>query len=419
LLKPEPVAPGKIISTILKHDRKITSYKLALLRAINDTVLAFPDLRSYQQAVAVPLHILAEYWVAYYWAFCDPRQPIYQGQRSSQRQDLDFRRMLTQLRLEWEQHLLAGSPSRPSDGFFLINEFRLPRKRALYPASLLTTYDQTIKTISRSLENPIRYAGPAGEEWSIFDRPIRFDQLPTSVRPVVAVPGTKPTDRCLIIRAELWQTFRDMSLWVEALCIHEWCLFSERIEQESITPNTTANTSTTVSAQNMLPASARIDRGEIYRLLTDRPDNRRPLTWERNQIEVLLMEGKEFTCPWTHKKIHHNSRYDLDHLLPVSVYPVNELWNLVPADPQFNSHIKRDRLPSPARLAQAEPHLVLAYTHYHSSKSLATAIKEDVALRFATLKAGATPEQFSQQLARAVTNLITEVATSRNLTLFN
>jgi len=48
-----------------------------------------------------------------------------------------------------------------------------------------------------------------------------------------------------------------LSLWIEALCIHEWCLFTERVQQEN---------------------QQKVHRGSIYQLLTDRPDNRRPLT---------------------------------------------------------------------------------------------------------------------------------------------
>jgi hypothetical protein len=32
-------------------------------------------------------------------------------------------------------------------------------------------------------------------------------------------------------------------------------------------------------------------------LLTNRPDNRRPLDWERNQIDLLMMEGRVFDHP--------------------------------------------------------------------------------------------------------------------------
>jgi hypothetical protein len=64
-----------------------------------------------------------------------------------------------------------------------------------------------------------------------------------------------------------------MTLWIEALCLHEWCRLSEAVQPR-----------------------AGVDRGAIYRLLTARPDNRRPLTRERHQIDLLLPEGMTFTC---------------------------------------------------------------------------------------------------------------------------
>jgi hypothetical protein len=37
--------PGEqLLATILKHGNKTTSYKIALLRAINDVVLLYPDV---------------------------------------------------------------------------------------------------------------------------------------------------------------------------------------------------------------------------------------------------------------------------------------------------------------------------------------------------------------------------------------
>lgn len=382
---------NKVISTILKHDRKVTSYKIALLRAINDVVLSFPDVWAFQQDVAVPLRLLAEYWVAYYWPFVAPDSPIYQGQRANGKNDMGFRAELTQFRAEWEQ--FNGELSRPADGFYILNELRIPRRRASYPASLLGAYQKAIRAIAKTLEMPIRYAGPGN--WTVFEEPKRYDQLSDSIpawlnQRIIPVPGTQPQDKCLLISAKLWQTFQGMSLWVEALCIHEWCLFSERIMQEQ--PN--------------------LDRGDIYTLLTDRPDNRRPLTWESNQIDLLLMEGHEFVCPWTNKRIVEGTAYDLDHLLPVSIYPINELWNLVPSDPGFNRHVKRDRLPSPERLAEARPRLERDYEGYGASATLAQTLQEDVSIRFSTLDAA--PSRFSEAVAVVVVGLMEQVAESRN-----
>ena len=69
-----------VISTILKHDTKVTSYKIALLRAINDIVLSFPDVHRQEKDVAVPLRMLAELWIACYWPLADAQEPVLHGQ---------------------------------------------------------------------------------------------------------------------------------------------------------------------------------------------------------------------------------------------------------------------------------------------------------------------------------------------------
>lgn len=60
-----PVLSGEqAIATILKHDKKNTSYKIALLRSINDLVLMYPDVAQHGQDVAVPLTRLAGVLIA-------------------------------------------------------------------------------------------------------------------------------------------------------------------------------------------------------------------------------------------------------------------------------------------------------------------------------------------------------------------
>lgn len=95
-----------LISTILKHDAKQTSYKIALLRAINDVALSYPDLRHSTRDIAIPFKLIAEFWLAYYWPFMDASMPVLQGARSRRgevlRHDLSFRPTLTKLKLEWQ-----------------------------------------------------------------------------------------------------------------------------------------------------------------------------------------------------------------------------------------------------------------------------------------------------------------------------
>ncbi|MEO8286530.1 MAG: HNH endonuclease domain-containing protein [Chloroflexota bacterium] len=392
---PNYVHSAKVISTILKHDSKVTTYKIGLLRAINDVVLAFPDLIVAGGDVAVPLRVLAECWVTYYWPFCDPNKPILQGPRTLHggklTNDMAFRAHLTQVQVEWQSFMRGDS--KPSDGFFLRNGMRVPRRRLTYPSKLVQAYDAAIRAIATTLGQPIRYAGPG--EWSVFAKPQRLRDL----NDVIAVPGSAPADLCLVIAAPLWRTFQGLSLWIEALSIHEWCLFTERVASQGV--------------------GNPVQRGHVYTLLTDRPDNRRPLTWERNKVDLLLMEGTEFVCPWTQLRITAHTPYAIDHILPLSLYPINELWNLVPSEPNFNSHIKRDRLPSVERLRKAKPLLIAVYENYQLSTYLAGPIREDAGIRFSALKYTTEIDKgFARDLAGSVIRLVNHVADARNITRF-
>ena len=388
------------LSTILRHDSKQTSYKIALLRAINDVVLAFPDLSRQSRPVAVPLRILAGFWAAYYWPFVSPTNPIFQGPRANrdgkERNDLSFRPTLARLRHQWEIQLLqATTTGGAADGFVLSGELRLPRKRAEYPQELLTAYEEAIKAIMDALRQPIQYAGNG--QWQVFDKPKLYKQLIGEATPI---PGTRPEDSCLVISHSLWETFSALSLWVEALCIHEWCLFTEGVDQG---------------------AGIRLDRGDVYRLLTQHPESRRPLTWERNRVDLLLLEGQEFTCPWSLKKIRGKSaHYDLDHIVPLSVYPINELWNLVPSDPHTNSHLKRARLPSPERIEKAQPYLIAAYLAYATSSDLGPALNADVTARFLSEgQTGTLPSKLdATRVAQQTMLFVKHLGSHRNLALF-
>lgn len=373
---------NKIINNIIRNDSKLNSYKIALVRSINDIVLSYPEVININ-GIAIPLRMLAEFWLAYYWPFVDNEQPILQGPRAFRdgvlRNDIAFRPELTILRNHWAE---LFSISSPADGYYLVSEMRVPRRRAMYPSSLLDLYNQTIKKISRAIEYPIRYAGESDSQFTVFPPPQRLDVITDAV----PVPGAQGTEKCVVISTELWSEFSRLSLWIEALCIHEWSLFTE-----------------TTGTQ----------RGIAYTILTDRPDNRRPLTWERNEIELLMLEGKTFYCPWTNKKLSAEV-YSVDHIIPISVFPFNDLWNLVPSDPYFNSHVKRARIPSFEKLNRAEQYLTDAYTNYQASQELARALHEDVLLRFRALSYGYTPAS----IAAAVLQLTESIATARNASRF-
>ena len=87
----------------------------------------------------------------------------------------------------------------------------------------------------------------------VFSRPVQLSQLPR----VAAILEARLTDHRVVVRTNLWAAFRDLSLWIEALAIHEWCLFTEGLR-----------VSASGVGEDLQPAG----RGDVYCLLTDHPD---------------------------------------------------------------------------------------------------------------------------------------------------
>lgn len=183
---------ARIVGSILRHDKRTNSYKLALIRSINDVVLSYPNLFLTGKDVAVPLKKLAEYWLAYYWPFTNPQNPIMQGPRSKRdgvlRNDMSFRPALTTLRSAWERRFGA---SRASDGFLLIAELRVPRIAATYAPEIQDSFDTALDAIERALRYPIQYAGPGGTKYAIFPPPQPAASWPNAI----VVPSSSLTLR--------------------------------------------------------------------------------------------------------------------------------------------------------------------------------------------------------------------------------
>lgn len=380
---------SKVIQGILRHDRKLNTYKLALIRALNDTALNFAALQRRGHGIAVPLRVLAEAWIGYYWPFMDEAHPVFQGPRMSRdgllRQDVAFRPVLTELKRLWRASPFGSD--RPADGMVLVSEIRGGARDAAYSPDLLATYARTLRTVVSCVQQPITYAGGSGEQYQVFSKQRRLGDLPIGVVPL---PGSRTNELCVVVSDAMWEGFKYASVYIDALCIHEWSLFTEGVTQT--VPD--------------------ITRGTVYQALTDRPDSRRPLTWERNRIDLLLLGGQQIHCVWTGRPLVLGG-YDVDHLIPVATLPINDLWNLVPSDPGFNQHVKRARMPSEDWRSDLPQRLGATYHLYGANLELKDALQRGSRLRFTAEQVATVPH-----LAEAVTNMVYSVAEARNTLRF-
>ncbi len=90
----------------------------------------------------------------------------------------------------------------------------------------------------------------------------------------------------------------------------------------------------------------------IISRLTDSPITERQVNESKTYFRKILQNSDNIKCVWSGKNISRSAKYDLDHVLPFSVWRNNDLWNLLPTIPSINKE-KRDRIPSPYRLDEA------------------------------------------------------------------
>lgn len=75
---------------------------------------------------------------------------------------------------------------------------------------------------------------------------------------------------------------------------------------------------------------------------------------------------EDCNCVWTGKKLR-NGKYDIDHVLPYSIWFSNDLWNLLPCDSKVNGK-KSDKIPSPELILKRSD-TIISYWDIYEEKA--------------------------------------------------
>jgi len=89
---------------------------------------------------------------------------------------------------------------------------------------------------------------------------------------------------------------------------------------------------------------------------------------DRNTTIARKYLPDECTCVWSGKKLR-DGKFDIDHVLPYSVWYNNDLWNLLPCDSKINSK-KSDKIPSPDLILRQRD-IIISYWEIYEKKAYA------------------------------------------------
>jgi len=307
------------INKIIERDSKSTTYKFALLRGTIDIIQENnPYIAVSEGTVAIPLGLLIEKWMVYYYPILDAKNRIPQINGSA---NLAFADKLQAI-------IRYYTPLGGIGAFY--NDLRnngIPNAIAPEFVLLVKQLKQTITQM------PMKYIGRSisNDYYSIFKY-----KLGKSAPSPAKLDLAYLIDSCglFYIPYDYYDAFKLLGSFItgQDSILFQWAQFSVNAAQQS------------------LPIE------QVISEVLKSPITERDIQESKKLYKSILQKDGKVHCVWTGKAI---TQYDIDHMIPFSVWKNNDLWNLLPAQATVNNQ-KRDKIPS-AQLIEKQRSLIVHY----------------------------------------------------------
>jgi len=304
-----------IIRNILMNDAKSSTYKLALIRVLLRIADGHPGavLRREDDRVILPLGLVSLYWARQYKPLID--QQVQQS--SNANRGLGFIKENGWLKLS------SRAASDFSIGHLFVNE----EAQAL---------DQMLKDISKTIkEMPAKFITLPNSEQQVFE--VEIFRCKGKKEALFTDFDTLSQYGEFSIPIKVWDLMSLYGCWIEPVAINEWV--------------------NVMSGYKM--NKGKFDKQVLFSIL-DWAKVERNTTDARNKVEEIKQSGEQVYCLWGKNKLP--KKYDIDHCLPFSRWPNNDLWNLFPSAQKLNLE-KSDKLASNHRLQDSKELIQQWWSH--------------------------------------------------------
>jgi len=294
------------IHKIIERDSKSTTYKFALLRGVIDILQDHsPYVTYHQDRVHFPTGLLIEKWLLYYYPILESKTILPQINGDTQ---LAFGRAFEKI----------ISAYRDLGGF---SAFYNDLRNKGIPPTIQSDFFDLAKILRNTItQMPMKYIGRSisDEYYSIFgyeNKPLRKSKAVMDREFLIQNFGT------FSFPVEYGEAFKILGSFMNGQdsILFKWAEFSVNASRQNLSMAKVVNE----VLRSPITEREIAESKKIYR-------------------DILKREGEVF-CVWTGKKM---PSYDIDHVIPFSIWKNNDLWNLLPSDSKINNQ-KRDKIPSP------------------------------------------------------------------------
>lgn len=294
------------INRIIERDSKSTTYKFALLRGTIDIIQDnSPDIQFYGNTVTFPTGLLIEKWMMYYYPILESQVPIPQ---SNGERNLSFNK----------QFLKIIDKYRERNGFIGFYE---DLKRNGFPKDIHEDFRELSDQIYKALtQMPMKHIGFSvnHRHYSIF----KYTPHVKRTRPyILDIDYLISNFGFFTIPIEYYHSFRMLGNFItgQDSLLFRWAEFSVKASKN------------------------RLSTEEVVNHVLRTPLSEREIQHSKQLFKAELANNGKLFCVWTGDTITH---YEIDHIIPFSVWRNNDLWNLLPTKKTINNK-KRDKIPTP------------------------------------------------------------------------
>jgi len=306
------------ISKLIERDSKTTTYKFALLRGVIEIIQDNSPFKSCSDGkVYFPTGLLIDKWLLYYYPILE--SPTFIPQINGQ----------TNLAFESQFKKIIDA-YREIGGFSAFNNDL--RNKGI-PQNVHSIFFALLKKLHDTITKmPMKYIGRSisDDYYSIF----KFEKDKRKGGKVVDIEYLINNFGYFSIPLEYYEAFQILGSFINGQdsILFKWAEFSVNASGKNIS---------------------------IEKVLTEvlkSPITEREIQESKKIYKSILNREGIVFCVWTGKAI---TSYDVDHLIPFSIWKNNDLWNLLPSHSNINNK-KRDKIPS-VELIERQKDLILHY----------------------------------------------------------
>jgi SAM-dependent methyltransferase len=303
------------IETIISHDRKDTTYKLALLRALCDIAQGEHRAAEWKTDgfVAVPLGLIAEKWLFYYWPLITADGyvegvAIPQKRGRELKMMLGFRRNMRELIARYRD--IGGISS-------MYNDYR----EGTVPQDMIPFVNNALRDIDKAIRNgPIIHAGGAIEGKDAY---FGYEKEKKGRRKYESSDSAAETLGRVLVPVGTWREMCLIGHWISESLVIRWAELTSEL------------------------SNGEVSMEKVVGLLLTFPETKRDV----HSARAAFSDLSDLRCTWTGKPLLRG--FAVDHMIPFSVAHNNDLWNLAPAEMRVNNS-KSDKLVTVETLASSK-----------------------------------------------------------------